>query len=151
MSISGARFLGSSFALVSAWLLCNATLALADPFPDTTKPHFCKNTPTEHVDYPPPTAPGGYEQMPNGTSYTWKICAQQSGATEWYFVVKNGTTTVCQVPWNDPKTPQIETLQATDGFSFTCSTTLLNLYTASVYWKVASSPFMNHSDYLFKP
>lgn len=151
MGISGARFLGSSFALVSAWLLCNATLALADPFPDTTKPHFCKNTPAAHVDYPPPTAPGGYEQI-TGATYTWMICAQQSGASEWYFVVKNGATKICQVPVDNTGTPQIETVQATDGFSFTCTTTLTGLYTASVYWKVAgSSTFMNHTDYFYRP
>ena len=145
-----ARVVVFGIVLSGLLLLCSAPPVFADSFPDTTKPHFCKNTPAEHVDYPPPAGSAGYEQI-TGSTYTWKICALQSGATEWYFVVKNGATKVCQVPVDDPNTPQIETLQASDGFSFTCNTTGTSLYTATVYWKVGSSTFMNHADSFWKP
>lgn len=151
MSNPGARFFGSSFVLFGVWFLFGTTLAFADPFPDTTKPHFCKNSPVEHLNYPPPTPPGGYEQI-SGNSYTWRICRQNSNATEWYFVVKVGTTTVCQVPWNNPATPQTETITATDGFTFTCNTATSGIYMTTVWYKVTgSATFMNHVDYLSKP
>ncbi|HJS82921.1 MAG TPA: hypothetical protein VJ742_08830, partial [Nitrososphaera sp.] len=115
-----------------------------------TKPHFCKNNSTEHINYSPPTAPGGYEQMPPGGSYTWTICRRSSGATEWYLVIKRGGTRVCQIPQDNPGTPQIETIPAQTTYPFTCNTTTIGIYTATVYWKVGSSLFMNHTDYFYK-
>lgn len=151
MSPFANRFVTICGLLTGLWFLFSPSQVFADPFPADGKPHFCKNSAADHIDYPPPTAPGGYEQMPTGASYTWTICRLNSNATEWYLVIKNGATPVCQIPYNDPNTPQIETIPALLTASYPCNTPGIGVYTASVNWKVpGGSVFMSHTDYFYK-
>lgn len=153
MSPLSSRFLTISALLTGLWFLFSPSQVFADPFPTDTRPHFCKPNPnpTEHINYSPPTAPAGYEQMPVGGSYTWTICRRSSGASEWYLVIMRGGTEVCRRPENNPSTPQIETIAARITDTLACNTATIGVYTATVYWKVGSSQFMNHTDYFYKP
>lgn len=144
------RFLAISGLLAGLWILLSPSQGFADPFPTDTKPHFCKNNPAEHINYSPPTAPAGYEQIPGG-NYTWKICRRNSSASEWYLVIMKGSTEVCRKPQDNPGTQQIETIVALTTDTLTCNTATSGVYTATVNWKVGSSQFMPHTDYFYKP
>jgi hypothetical protein len=151
MSLLRNRFLAVSGLLAGLWFLLSPSQVFADPFPTDTKPHFCKNNPAEHIDYSPPTPPAGYEQIPPGGNYTWTICRRNSSASEWYLVIMKGGAEVCRKPQDNPGTPQIETIPALTTDTLTCNTATIGVYTATVYWKVGSSQFMNHTDYFYKP